>query len=46
MMTLIVCALTASGAIFIIVTICSPFNDILEISPVAVRDGLNQLGKE
>jgi hypothetical protein len=46
MVTMIVCALAASGAIFIIVAMYSPFNGILEISPVAVRDALTQLGKE
>lgn len=46
MVTLIVCAMAASAAIFIIVAMYSPFNGLLEISPVAIREALNQMGKE
>jgi hypothetical protein len=46
MVTLIVCALAASGAIFIIVAMYSPFKGILEISPVAIRDALSLLSQE
>lgn len=46
MLTLIVCAMAASAAIFIIVEMYSPFKGLLEISPVAIREALNQMGKE
>jgi len=41
--TLIICALAASGAIFIILEMYSPFSGLLRISSAAVRDALNQL---
>lgn len=44
--TLIVCALAASAAILIIVSMYSPFTGILKISPVAVRDALQQMAKD
>jgi hypothetical protein len=41
--TLIVCALAVSAAIFIIMEMYSPFSGILKISPAAVRDALSQM---
>jgi hypothetical protein len=46
MVTLIICALAVSAAMFIIVSMYSPFSGILKISPVAVRDALTQMGTE
>jgi hypothetical protein len=46
MVTLIISALAVSAAIFIIVSMYSPFSGILKISPVAIRDALNQMGTE
>ncbi|WP_158786967.1 DUF4239 domain-containing protein [Granulicella sp. L46] len=43
-LTLLICALAVSGAIFIILSMNSPFTGVLKISPVAVRDALDQLG--
>jgi len=43
MVTLIVCALAASAAIFIIMEMYAPFSGILKISPTAIRDALNQM---
>jgi hypothetical protein len=45
-LTLVVCALTASAAIFIIMSMYSPFSGILTISPAAVRDALNQMATD
>jgi hypothetical protein len=45
MVTLIVCALAVSAAIFIIMSMYSPFSGILTISPAAVRDALAQMGR-
>ena len=42
-LTLIVCALAASAAIFIIMEMYSPFSGVLKISSVPVRDALNQM---
>jgi hypothetical protein len=42
-LTLLICALAVSGAIFIILSMNSPFTGVLKISPVAVRDALDQL---
>jgi len=44
MVTLIVCAIAVSAAIFIIMEMYSPFSGVLRISPVAVRDALQQMG--
>ncbi len=44
MVTLIICALAVSAAMFIIVSMYSPFSGILKISPVAVRDALDHMG--
>ena len=44
LMTLLVCALAVSGAIFIIMEMYSPFSGMLRISPVAIQDALNQMG--
>lgn len=41
--TLIVCALAVSAAIFIIMEMYAPFSGILKISPAAVRDALSQM---
>jgi hypothetical protein len=43
MVTLIICALAVSSAIFIIMEMYSPFSGILKISPVAIRDALSQM---
>jgi hypothetical protein len=40
---LIVCALAVSAAIFIIVSLNSPFSGVMRISPAAVRDVLDQM---
>jgi hypothetical protein len=42
-LTLIVCALAVSAAVFIIMSMYLPFGGILKISPVAVRDALSQM---
>jgi hypothetical protein len=41
--TLLVCAIAASAAIFIIMSMYSPFSGVLKISPAAVRDALSQM---
>lgn len=46
MVTLIVCALAASLAIFIILSMYSPFHGVLKISPVSADTALNQVTKE
>jgi hypothetical protein len=43
-LTLVVCALAVSAAVFIIMSMYLPFSGILKISPVAVRDALSQMG--
>lgn len=43
MVTLVICAISVSAAIFIIMEMYSPFSGILKISPVAVRDALHQM---
>lgn len=40
--TLIICALAASAAIFIIMSMYSPFTGVFKISPVAVREAMRQ----
>jgi hypothetical protein len=42
-LTLVVCALAVSAAVFIIMSMYLPFSGILKISPVAVRDALSQM---
>ena len=42
--TLVICAIAVSGAIFIILSMNSPFSGVLRISPAAVRDVLIQMG--
>jgi hypothetical protein len=42
--TLIVCAIAVSAAIFIIQEMYSPFSGFLKISSAPIRDALNQLG--
>jgi hypothetical protein len=44
--TLIVCALAASAAIFIISSMYSPFKGVLKISPVSAQAALSQMDKE
>jgi hypothetical protein len=44
LMTLVVCAFAVSAAIFMIMDMYSPFSGILRISPVAIRDALDQMG--
>ncbi len=44
--TLIVCALAASAAIFIISSMYSPFSGVLKISPVSARAALSQMIKD
>ena len=44
-LTLIVCALSVSAAILIIMSMYLPFSGILKISPVAVHDALGQMTK-
>ncbi len=46
MATLIVCALAASAAIFIISSMYSPFKGVLKISPVSAQAALSQMTKE
>jgi hypothetical protein len=43
MVTLVICAMAVSAAIFIIMEMYLPFSGMLKISPVAVRDALSQL---
>jgi hypothetical protein len=43
MAALIVCALAASAAIFIILSMYAPFSGILRISSAAVRDAVHQI---
>jgi len=45
-LTLVICALAASAAIFIIMSMYSPFSGVLRISPVAVRDALSQMATD
>jgi hypothetical protein len=42
-LTLLICALAVSCAIFIILSMNSPFTGVLKISPAAVRDALAQM---
>jgi hypothetical protein len=42
-LTLIICALAVSAAIFIIIEMYSPFSGVLRISSAPVRDALNQM---
>jgi hypothetical protein len=42
-LTLVICAFAVSAAIFIIVDLYAPFNGIMRISPVALRDALSQM---
>jgi hypothetical protein len=46
MVTLIVCALAASLAIFIILSMYSPFHGFLKISPVSADTALSQIAKD
>jgi len=46
MVTLIICAMAVSAAIFIIMEMYSPFSGMLKISPVAVRDALSQMSAD
>jgi hypothetical protein len=44
--TLIVCAMAVSAAIFIILSMYAPFSGVLRISPAAVRDAVNQMATQ
>jgi len=46
MATLIVCAMAVSAAIFIILSMYSPFTGILRISSAAVRDAVHQMATQ
>jgi hypothetical protein len=46
MVTLVLCAMAVSAAIFIIMEMYSPFSGMLKISPVAVRDALSQMSAD
>ena len=46
MLTLLICALAVSAAIFIIMDLYSPFSGVMRISPVALRDALSQMATE
>ncbi|HTC74603.1 MAG TPA: hypothetical protein VK684_03425 [Edaphobacter sp.] len=46
MVTLLICAMAVSAAIFIIMEMYSPFSGMLKISPVAVRDALHQMAAD
>jgi hypothetical protein len=41
--TLLVCAVAVSGAIFIILSMNSPFTGVLRLSPAAIHDALHQM---
>ncbi len=41
--TLVVCAMAVSAAVFIIVSLNSPFTGVMRISPAAIRDVLTQM---
>ncbi len=43
-LTLVICAMAVSAAIFIILSMNSPFTGVLRISPAAIRDVLSQMG--
>lgn len=45
MATLVICALSVSGAIFLILEMYSPFSGVLRISSTAVRDAMDQLAR-
>lgn len=42
--TLVICALAVSAAIFIIMELYTPFSGVLQISPAPIREALNQIG--
>ncbi len=44
--TLIICALAASAAIFIISSMYSPFSGVLKISPVSAREAMQEMVKD
>ena len=46
MVTLIICAMAVSAAIFIILSMYAPFSGVLKISPAAMRDAVHQMGTE
>jgi hypothetical protein len=43
--TLMICALAVSAAIFIIMELYSPFSGVLKISSAPIREALNQIGR-
>jgi hypothetical protein len=46
MVTLVVCALAVSAAIYIIMEMYSPFSGVIKISPAAVHDALSQMSTD
>jgi hypothetical protein len=42
--TLVICALAVSAAIFIIMEMYTPFSGVLKISSAPIREALSQLG--
>jgi hypothetical protein len=46
MVTLVLCAMAVSEAIFIIMEMYSPFSGMLKISPVVVRDAWSQMSAD
>jgi hypothetical protein len=46
MVTLIVCAMAVSAAIFIITSMYAPFTGVLKISPAAVRDAVHEMAMQ
>jgi hypothetical protein len=44
--TLLICAVAVSAAVFIITAMYSPFNGVFAISPAPVRDALNQMSAD
>jgi len=44
-MTLVICALAVSAAVFIIMEMYSPFSGVLKISSAPIREALSQIGR-
>jgi hypothetical protein len=42
-LTLLVCAMAVSGAIFIIMAMYAPFSGVMKISPLPIRDAMRQM---
>lgn len=45
-LTLVICAMAVSAAIFIILSMNSPFTGVLRISPTAVREAMSQMSTD